>query len=76
MLSFIYQQADKFEQKHGVRPNLLYLNQVHAEQLQACFSELHNLEGIKEMLQMEIIINQDIPHPHMAWAPTAHRRAS
>lgn len=75
MLSFIYQQADTFQRKHGVRANLLYLNPEHAEQLQACFSEPYDLSKISELLQIEIIINHGVPHPHMAWAPTASRRA-
>lgn len=75
MLSFIYQQAETFQRKHAMRPNMLYLNPEHAAQLQACFSECYDLGKISELLQIEIVINHGIPHPHMAWAPTATRRA-
>lgn len=75
MLSFIYRLVNDFEHNHGVRPNLLYLNQEHVSHLQDGFSEEFDLRRITEMLGMEIIIDKGVIHPHVAWTRLYEKRA-
>lgn len=76
MLAYIYRVVREFEQTHGMHPNLLYLNRAHSEHLQATFTEGYTLGQIMAQLQMELIIDQDIVHPHVAWTQVAQRMAS
>ena len=76
MLSFIYRLVSEFEREHGIHPNLLYLNDKHAEYLQQSFSNGFRLHSIMKFLQMELIIDKSIAHPHVAWTHTAQRFAS
>ena len=76
MLGYIYRLIRGFHQEHGVQPNLLYLNRVHADHLQASFDESLSLHDIVKMLQMEMIIDPEIMHPRVAWTQAAERIAS
>lgn len=76
MLDYIYRLVSGFEQEHGVLPNLLYLNRIHSEHLKTSFDESYSLAQIMTMLQMEMIIDPEIVHPHVAWAHSAQRVAS
>jgi len=76
MLDHIYRIVNSFEKEHGIFPNLLYLNQVHSEQLKSCFSENYTFSTIIDLLNMEVIIEAEIAHPHVAWAHTVNRVAS
>jgi hypothetical protein len=67
MLSFIYNLVNNFETSHGLRPNLLYLNETHLHHLAEGFSDEYDLFEIMNMLQMEIIIDNEAVHPHVAW---------
>ena len=75
MLSFIHRLVRDFELEHGVHPNLLYLNRFHAEHLKAAFDTDYTMTQILEVLGMELIIENDITQPHVAWTQTV-RRAS
>jgi len=76
MLGYIYQLVRNFEQEHGVQPNLLYLNRFHSEHLKSAFDEGFSLGQIMDMLQMEMIIDDEIMHPRVAWSHVANRVAS
>ena len=76
MLSYIYRQIRNFEAQHGVLPNLLYINKEHAGHLQESVAEGYSLQDIAELLQLEVIINDDVLHPHVAWTQSAIRIAS
>lgn len=67
MLSYIYQQASKFEQDHNMQPNLLYLNEEHVRYLKNDFSDQYDLNAIMDFLQMELVISNEIVHPHVGW---------
>lgn len=76
MLSFIVRVTQEFEQEHGKRPNLLYLNPEHVVHLQRGFDDCYDLAAIMRMLNMELLIDQGAVHPHVAWvAPAAAKRA-
>jgi hypothetical protein len=73
MLSYIFRLVRDFEQEHGIHPNLLYLNESHAAQLKTSFSETFSFDRIRETLNMELIVNNEITHPHVAWTQSAMR---
>jgi hypothetical protein len=74
MLAYIYRLIRDFEQEHGIQPNLLYLNRFHTEHLKTAFAEQYSLQQITEMLQMELVVDQGIVHPHVVWAQSAQRK--
>lgn len=76
MLDYIYRLVRNFEREHGVQPNILYLNRVHSEHLIASFDEAFSSGKIMECLQMEMVIDAEFIHPHVAWTQAAHRVAS
>ena len=76
MLGFIYRLVTEFELEHGFRPNLLYLNRFHAENLKASFDEDYSMTQIMEVLGMEVVIENDIMHPRVAWTQVASRAAA
>lgn len=76
MLGFIYRLIREFEIEHGIRPNLLYLNQFHAAHLKASFDQSYSMTQIMDILEMELVIEHDIMHPHVAWTQTAMKVAS
>jgi len=69
MLSFIYRLIHHFEKEHGIHPNLLYLNQAHMQALREQLRSSTLLDEIVTLLGMEIIISQEIVHPHVVWTP-------
>lgn len=76
MLGHIYRLVRGFEQEHGVHPNLLYLNRVHSEHLKSAFDAKYSIGHIMALLEMEVIIDTTIAHPHVAWTQAAQRVAS
>ena len=75
MLSYIFRLIDHFQRQHGVEPNLLYLNELHMQELIKAFASRQTLQSITDLLGMELIISRDITHPHVAWTQTAQRVA-
>ena len=71
MLGFIYRLVREFELEHGISPNLLYLNRLHAENLKASFDQDYSMSQIMKVLRMELIIDNDIMHPRVAWSQVA-----
>ena len=76
MLSYIYRLIRNFEQSHSFLPNLLYLNPEHAQHLMDSVAQVYTRQSINDLLGMELIINRDVVHPHVAWTQTARIRAS
>ncbi len=76
MLGFIYRLVQGFELEHNVHPNLLYINRTHSEHLLAAFDGNYTLGQITDMLQMDIIIDPETVHPHVAWTQVGQRVAS
>jgi len=75
MLGFIYRLVFEYDQEHGIKPNLLYLNDEHAQRLTDGFDNQYDLHTIMGFLNMEIIIDKEIIHPRVAWIRMAHKRA-
>ncbi|MCC6209247.1 MAG: hypothetical protein IT488_14015 [Gammaproteobacteria bacterium] len=66
MLSFIYRIANNFEGLHGQRPNVLYLNRFHFENLRQDFARPEDIEGIMNLIGMSIMITEDAINPGLA----------
>ena len=75
MLSFIYRLIRDFEQEYGIHPNILYINEIHANYLKNGFAEPFSYQTIRDLLQMEMIVNKETVHPHVAWSATVLRQA-
>ncbi|MDY6981232.1 MAG: hypothetical protein SV201_15275 [Pseudomonadota bacterium] len=75
MLSFIYRLANDFEQEQGFRPNVLYMNNQHFDHLKDDLAEIPNLDIINQLLGMEIVLDDELVHPHVYWTPVDWRRA-
>lgn len=75
MISYLLRLIDEFKHEHGCQPNLLYLNELHLNHLKAGFSEDFTLPMLCEIFAMELIVNQEVIHPHVAWTPTADNLA-
>ena len=67
MLSFIYRLIRDFEQEHGIEPNVLYINEIHAQHLKNGFEEHYSYLTIRDLLRMELVISREVIHPHVAW---------
>lgn len=74
MLDHIFRLVRDFELEHGVPPNLLYLNRVHSQYLKSGFAEDYSMQQIMQLLHMELVIENEIMHPHVAWTQTAQER--
>lgn len=74
MLSYIYRLISDYEHEHGIHPNLLYLNKLHSEHLAMAFTKNFSLPSIMQLLNMELVIENDIMHPHVAWSHIAQRK--
>ena len=75
MLSYIFRLIDHFQRQHGVEPNLLYLNELHMLELRKALAAGQTIQSITDFLGMELIINREITHPHVAWTQSAQRIA-
>ena len=76
MLSFIYQLASRFERKHGIGANLLYINYAHFDELKGCFDNPADIDSILMRLNMAVVLTDDAVHPRVAWSPVRARAAS
>jgi len=65
MLSYLVRLATTFEQEQGCRPNVLYLNQLHYQQLRHDLASIRGLGDLVHFLGMEIIIAAEVTHPHV-----------
>jgi len=68
MLSFIYRIATDFEREHGYRPCLLYLNPDHYAQLRQELAAIVQLDSVRRLLGMDIVIDNTLAHPRVAWS--------
>ena len=67
MLSFIYRLSRDFEKEHGIHPNLLYLNPTHLQFLREQLDNEEQLDNIVKLLGMEIMVTNEVIHPHVVW---------
>jgi len=75
MLSFLFKLANNFEQEHGYRPNVLYLNQQHFKSLKESLADIKDLDALNRFLGMEIVLSEESSQPHLAWSPIEWKHA-
>lgn len=77
MLSKINQLTIKYEQEHGFRPNLLYINSVQLGILKKQLSE-PDIEILAQLIGMDIVFVETNPSPHLSWAqiPWKHSKSA
>ena len=73
MLSHLYRIVREFEQRHGVAPNLLYLNYQHFEHLKQALPGLQTTGELLQNLNMELVLQRDTVHPSVAWSSVRAR---
>ena len=73
MLSFLSRITSEFERRHGIAPNLLYINYRHFEQLRLSLPGLQSTEALLEQIKMEIVLQKDVLHPRVAWSSVRAR---
>jgi Iap family predicted aminopeptidase len=76
MLSFIYRLTRDFEKEHGFIPNLLYVNGDHLSVLRIDLAGIPQLAGVTRLLGMEVVVSDEVTHPHVAWSCPAQNRAT
>ncbi|NOX08235.1 MAG: hypothetical protein GXP22_01885 [Gammaproteobacteria bacterium] len=76
MLSFIYNLNQSFEKNHGFLPNTLYLSPQHLQQLQDSFDQNMDIACILKHLDMDLLLDRTVVHPHVGWNPLKHSIAS
>ena len=67
MLSKVNQLTLSYEQKHGFRPNLLYVNTAQLELLKEQLSE-PEIEILAQLIGMDIVIVESSTKAHVSWA--------
>jgi hypothetical protein len=67
MLSAINQLTNRFEESHGFRPNLLFVNTNQLEILKEQLSE-PDIEILTQLIGMDIVIVESTTDPHVSWA--------
>ena len=70
MISYILRIIDEFKREHGCQPNLLYLNEFHLNHLKSGFAEDFSVALMCELFQLELIVDREVIHPHVAWTQT------
>jgi len=75
VLSFIYHLANEFELEQGFRPNVLSMNHQHFGRLKADLAAIPDLDTITRLLGMEIVLDDQLVHPHVYWTAVDWRRA-
>lgn len=75
MISYLLRIIDEFKREHGYQPNLLYLNEFHLNHLKAGFADDTTMAVLCELFQMELIVDREVIHPHVAWTHTAEKLA-
>ncbi|MCP3852967.1 MAG: hypothetical protein GY694_22480 [Gammaproteobacteria bacterium] len=67
MLSQINQLTITYEQTHGFRPNLLYVNSAQLGLLTEQLSE-YDIEILAQLIGMDIVIVESQLKPRVSWA--------
>ncbi len=68
MLSFIVTLVNNYEQRHGARPNLVYMNEMHYEYLREELPGVRGHEDVIALLGLDIALSDEAIRPHVATA--------
>ncbi|WP_214660549.1 hypothetical protein [sulfur-oxidizing endosymbiont of Gigantopelta aegis] len=74
MLSKINHLTVRYEQQHGFRPNLLFVNSAQLALLQEQLSE-PDIEILAQLIGMGIVIVEATEKPYVSWAQIPWRHS-
>jgi hypothetical protein len=70
MLSHILGMIQEFERSHGRRPQLVYLNHRHLQELlQECPELLDSETAVPLGFRIVVVPATELPHPKAVWLP-------
>lgn len=75
MLNQIYSVAKDFEYEHGFCPNILYMNYPQLECLKQQLEDPNDFNAILVFMGMELIIEQEVAMPCVAWSKAPWKEA-
>jgi len=66
MLSFIVSLVSTYETDHGVRPNLVFMNETHYEYLREELPGVRDHDDVTTILGVDIALSEEAIRPHVA----------
>lgn len=66
MLDYLYNSALQYQQLHGLKPNLVYLNNAHMQTLQKQLENQDQLALLFSALDLKVALSPSLPHPCFA----------
>jgi hypothetical protein len=66
MLSHIMTMVNTYEQHHGVRPNVVYMNETHYGYLREELPGVRDHHDVVNILGVDIALSDEIIHPAVA----------
>ncbi|WP_455196309.1 hypothetical protein [Kaarinaea lacus] len=66
MLDYLYNSALQYQQLHGLKPNLVYLNNAHMQTLQKQLENQDQLALLFSALDLKVALSPSLPHPCLA----------
>lgn len=67
MLDYLYDSAVNYQKLHGLKPNLVYLNNNHFQSLQFQLKAQHQLADLFNEFDLKIVLSPSMPHPSLAY---------
>lgn len=62
MLDYLYNSALQYQQLHGLKPNLVYLNNAHMQTLQKQLENQDQLALLFSALDLKVALSPSLPH--------------
>ncbi len=75
MISFLFRLTNSYESEHGFRPNMLYISPSHFDKLRVDLANINGLDNLVQFLGMEIVIDDEIAHPQVAFSDVNWRHS-
>ncbi len=66
MLSHIVSLVNNYEQDHGSRPNLIYMNEMHYAFLREEVPYANDHYDVVNIIGIDIALSDEAVHPHVA----------
>jgi len=66
MLSHIVSLVSHYEQNHGVRPNLVFMNETHYGLLREELPGVRDHDDVTTIIGVDIALSDDAIRPHVA----------
>ncbi len=74
MLSFVITLVNHYEERHGTRPNVVYMSQSHYEYLREEMPGVRAHDDVVAMLGIDISLSSETVCPHVATAEFMEQR--